>query len=353
MKNLPYMAVCAFFVTAVACTPGAVVVHESTYAQNPGQPAQTQQQPQYQGEENYQVFYDQLSPYGRWINYPEYGYVWAPSVDVDFQPYSTNGHWVYSDEGWTWASDYQWGWAAFHYGRWFYEDGYGWLWMPGHQWSPAWVTWGHSEGYYGWAPLGPNVQAGDNWTPPTHSWTFVPKEHMTKTNVHDYAVNKTNNVTIVKNVTIINNTTNINNNNSKTVVNNNSNNTTVVNNNNRTQNNNTTVNNNNRTTNNNTVVNNNVKVNGNNNVVYNKGPQVSEVENVTKTKVQAVTISENKKPAKTMVSNNSLVMYRPVFKPTAPVQSNAAPKRVETYNKAAVRPQQPPQQQAPQRPNNN
>src|SRR3569833_588337 len=67
-----------------------------------------------------QVFYDELSPYGSWIDYPDYGYVWAPAVDNDFRPYATNGSWVYSDYGWTWASGYDWGWATFHYGRWFY-----------------------------------------------------------------------------------------------------------------------------------------------------------------------------------------------------------------------------------------
>ena len=72
----------------------------------------------------YQTFYDNLSPYGTWIDYREYGHVWTPNVDGDFRPYDTNGHWVYSDEGWAWASDYSWGWAPFHYGRWLYDDMY-------------------------------------------------------------------------------------------------------------------------------------------------------------------------------------------------------------------------------------
>src|ERR1700758_3111775 len=67
-------------------------------------------------ETNYQVFYDQLGPYGNWIDYPSYGYVWHPNVDADFRPYATNGHWVYNDEGWVWVSSYNWGWAPFHYG---------------------------------------------------------------------------------------------------------------------------------------------------------------------------------------------------------------------------------------------
>src|SRR5215212_7218730 len=35
---------------------------------------------------SYQTFYDELSPYGQWIESPEYGYVWTPDMD-DFRPY--------------------------------------------------------------------------------------------------------------------------------------------------------------------------------------------------------------------------------------------------------------------------
>src|SRR4051812_2136250 len=53
---------------------------------------------------SYQTFYDELSPYGQWIQYPEYGYVWTPNIGSDFQPYSTGGHWVWSDEyEWIWV----------------------------------------------------------------------------------------------------------------------------------------------------------------------------------------------------------------------------------------------------------
>ena len=102
-----------------------------------------------------QVFYDDLSPYGQWVNDPDYGYVWAPSVASDFSPYSSDGHWVLTDEGWTWVSDYPWGWAPFHYGRWNFNPAFGWIWIPDTVWGPAWVSWRRSPGYYGWAPLGP------------------------------------------------------------------------------------------------------------------------------------------------------------------------------------------------------
>ncbi len=84
----------------------------------------------------FQTFYDELEPYGTWVNYPRYGYVWRYRLaTTDFRPYSTNGRWVYTDDGWTWVSDYDWGWAPFHYGRWLYDDELGWLWVPGNEWA--------------------------------------------------------------------------------------------------------------------------------------------------------------------------------------------------------------------------
>jgi hypothetical protein len=68
-----------------------------------------------------QVFHDELSQYGAWVDSPEYGSVWVPNVDPGFKPYVTNGHWIFTDYGWTWSSDFPWGWAAFHYGRWYYD----------------------------------------------------------------------------------------------------------------------------------------------------------------------------------------------------------------------------------------
>ena len=68
-----------------------------------------------QSNVSFQVFYDQLSPFGEWVNYSNYGYVWIPDAGPDFEPYSTDGHWIFTEYGWTWMSDYSWGWAPFHY----------------------------------------------------------------------------------------------------------------------------------------------------------------------------------------------------------------------------------------------
>ena len=106
---------------------------------------------------SYQDFYDGLSPYGQWINDPQYGYVWLPDVGPDFRPYYTNGYWAMTQYGNTWVSNYDWGWATFHYGRWTFDNYYGWLWLPDTQWAPAWVSWRSNNSYYGWAPMGPGV----------------------------------------------------------------------------------------------------------------------------------------------------------------------------------------------------
>ena len=134
-----------------------------------------------QGSITYQTFYNELSPYGNWIDYPGYGNVWSPGNIEDFSPYASNGYWVYSDAGWGWNSLYSWGWAPFHYGRWFYDDMYGWLWVPGYVWSPAWVTWGFIDNDYCWAPLLPDVYAGaqfGSWRAPAFYWNFCSRDHI-------------------------------------------------------------------------------------------------------------------------------------------------------------------------------
>ncbi|MBS1606913.1 MAG: hypothetical protein JST42_29930, partial [Bacteroidetes bacterium] len=197
-----------------ACGPVYVVHQDPPPAQAPAPlpPPPPQVDPP---EVTYQNFYDDLSPYGQWIDDPNYGYVWLPDVGPDFKPYATNGHWVYTDEGWAWDSGYPWGWAAFHYGRWFFQDGYGWMWVPGNEWAPAWVSWRNSDEYYGWAPMGPSVSYGaaygGGYAPPPYYWSFVPHRYIASPQVNNYYVRETNNVTIINRTTVINNTTIINN----------------------------------------------------------------------------------------------------------------------------------------------
>ncbi|UFH53136.1 DUF6600 domain-containing protein [Spirosoma sp. KNUC1025] len=151
-------------------------------------------------------FYNELAPYGQWVQHPGYGNVWLPSAGPDFQPYASGGHWVVTEYGNTWVSDYAWGWAPFHYGRWIYDPAYGgWLWIPGTDWGPAWVSWRSGGGYYGWAPLGPGWDVNVNINIPAPYWTFVPQVYITSPNLYSYCVPRPRVVNIYQNTTIINN----------------------------------------------------------------------------------------------------------------------------------------------------
>ena len=109
--------------------------------------------------ENLATFQGQLAPYGSWVSVPAYGLCWQPTValgDPFWRPYLNQGHWIYTDAGWSWQSDYPWGDIVFHYGRWTHFDGR-WIWVPGFDYAPAWVCWRQTEQYCGWAPLPPEA----------------------------------------------------------------------------------------------------------------------------------------------------------------------------------------------------
>jgi hypothetical protein len=164
-----------------------------------------------QDDVSLQVFYDELSPYGQWVDYPEYGYVWIPDAGAAFVPYSTRGQWIYSDYGWIWASDYVWGWAPFHYGRWDYDFYYGWFWIPDYDWGPSWVIWRKADGYYGWQPMRPGINiitsfGNDYYNSDNDYWMFVRDRDFQKSNVSRYFLDKTNRDRIIRNSTVINNT---------------------------------------------------------------------------------------------------------------------------------------------------
>lgn len=159
---------------------------------------------------SFQVFYDQLSPYGQWMDNPAYGYVWIPDAGSDFVPYSTAGHWIMTEYGWTWVSDYDWGWAPFHYGRWDYDDYLGWFWVPDTEWGPSWVVWRRANGYYGWAPMQPgisiNVYFGNNYNLQNEHWMFVRDRDFQRTNLNRYYADRSVSQRIIVNSTVINTT---------------------------------------------------------------------------------------------------------------------------------------------------
>ncbi len=101
------------------------------------------------------LFYDNLSAQGNWIEVADYGYCFQPNVasgNANWRPYA-DGYWAYTDAGWTWVSYEDFGWATYHYGRWSRLSDYGWVWVPGYEWAPAWVSWRTGGDYVGWAPL--------------------------------------------------------------------------------------------------------------------------------------------------------------------------------------------------------
>lgn len=214
-----------------------------------------------QGYVSFQIFYDDLSPYGRWIDYPDYGYVWLPDAGPDFFPYLTNGYWGYTEFGWTWISDYPWGWAPFHYGRWDFDDYYGWFWVPDNVWGPCWVTWRRADGYYGWAPMRPGISVelsfGSVYRDPNR-WCFVRDGDFDRHNLSRYYINRRDNDRILGSSTVITNT----------------------------------------------------YVDPRRNVTYAAGPRRDDIQRVTGRRITQFTVRDNDRPG-VRVTRNELQIYRP------------------------------------------
>lgn len=217
-----------------------------------------------------QTFYDELSPYGTWIQDPQYGYVWRPDVDQrEFRPYYTNGRWVMTEYGNTWVSEYDWGWAPFHYGRWVTDRYNQWMWIPDTTWGPAWVNWRSGGGQYGWAPLGPSISVGFNV--PSFWWVFVPQTRIYIDRFPRYRS--------YRNARYINNT----------------------------------------------VIINNVYVNNRN--TYYTGPRREEIRRVTNRDVTVYNINRNSRPGRNSISNTTVNIYNP--RPARGADNkNAAPRTV-------------------------
>jgi hypothetical protein len=140
-------------------------------------------------------FYDDLASYGNWVERPSHGWVWTPrAVSTSWRPYE-NGHWVWTDEGWTWISDEPYGWATYHYGRWYDDPEIGWSWVPGDQWAPSWVSWQEGADYVGWAPLPPGVDVsvsvgngGYAYGIAPEDYVFVPERNFLAPRIATYVV---------------------------------------------------------------------------------------------------------------------------------------------------------------------
>jgi hypothetical protein len=168
---------------------------------------------------SYNTFYTKLEPYGAWREAGDYGYVWQPreaESSRSWRPY-TNGHWVYTDAGWTWISDEPFGWATYHYGRWTRLHNIGWVWVPGDEWAPAWVSWRKSNDYVGWAPLPPEARFDrrtgiHNWSDNYYDigpdqYSFVPVNEFGAQRIETTVVPRERNVTIVNQTTNVTNIT--------------------------------------------------------------------------------------------------------------------------------------------------
>jgi hypothetical protein len=173
----------------------------SSYAQ----PAPVQPQQAVPAQSGPQTYFSDLGAYGSWINTPEYGQVWVPYANrtAGWRPYFY-GSWVYTNWGWTWMSDEPWGAGPYHYGRWVWVNSQQWAWVPGYTWGPAWVVWGTSGSYVGWAPMGPDWQWGHHdHTHIHHSyWVYVSQNQMEGNKVqhvviHSSDVPKVYNQTVV------------------------------------------------------------------------------------------------------------------------------------------------------------
>jgi hypothetical protein len=102
----------------------------------------------------------ELDAYGNWVNVPEYGMVWRPTVILsdDWGPYRS-GRWIWKENDYVWISYENWGWAPYHYGRWAAVNGLGWCWVPPARgdifWGPGYVGWYRNGSHVGWTPLAP------------------------------------------------------------------------------------------------------------------------------------------------------------------------------------------------------
>jgi hypothetical protein len=122
---------------------------------------------------SFSFFYSSLSPHGSWLVSAQNGRVWRPGVfSPGWNPYY-DGHWVYSDLGWTWVSDYDWGGIPYHYGTWVEDPALGWVWVPGYVWAPSWVVFRTGTDYVGWAPVPPGFSVGASFDVGGSGFVFV------------------------------------------------------------------------------------------------------------------------------------------------------------------------------------
>jgi len=193
-----FMAGCVAYVPSSGPVPPA-----------PPPPPQEPYDQGYYGNQSGVDFYGYLDPFGLWVSFSPYGYVWVPrNMGYSWRPY-LRGHWIWTDDGWTWASMEQWGWLVYHYGRWGWEPRLGWYWVPGNVWGPAWVAWRWGDLYIGWAPLPPGANfipgrglGRRNFEIPGHYWNFVRGRDFMDRSLDRWILPPERNLTIINRTTL-------------------------------------------------------------------------------------------------------------------------------------------------------
>ena len=140
---------------------------------------------------------------GKWVNVPDYGNVWTPTVIVfqDWAPYR-HGRWIWRGGDYVWVGYERWGWAPYHYGRWAFARGYGWCWVPPARgevyWGPGYVGWVRTGDYVAWVPLAPRetYYGRGHYGPHSVNITNINITQVNVTNVYKN-VNVNNSVTVI------------------------------------------------------------------------------------------------------------------------------------------------------------
>ena len=163
--------------------------------------------------------YADLDEYGTWREEQQYGWIWAPRVEIGWAPYHY-GHWAWiAPWGWTWVDDAPWGFAPFHYGRWA-SVGAAWVWVPGPReirrpvYSPALVAWVGGPRFNVGLSVGIGIGAAAAWFALGPGEVFMPAYHASpryfnQVNVSNTNINRNVNITNVYNNVYVNKTTNI------------------------------------------------------------------------------------------------------------------------------------------------
>jgi len=131
--------------------------------------------------------FDDLEFYGRWHWVEPFGWVWRPTVVLEWRPF-INGRWLFTEFGWTWISYEPFGWATCYYGSWAHDFALGWIWIPDYEWYPARVNWIVLDDAVCWSPI---PFEGYYWEEPwergdVDAWVVVPIERFTDSVVGRY-----------------------------------------------------------------------------------------------------------------------------------------------------------------------